>query len=289
MFIGTRKKSAHYPCFFNTTAQTTLHLILLVLPTLLLIVSGSPINGKNNKVDTLEKIIKHNSTSYPILPLLIINENKNESSSNGNNNNNNNSTFALIQGTKLERESTSSGWQINAGVYLEKSIGDGHSTMWESSSDDDSSDEDLGGWGWAKGAGKSKSKKKFSMLSHSMEAPQLSSHVDVVNGTSGNGSATIRLFSHDGVLGIDQLTLDSLAESELAMVGTKFKLKNQHSWSEKGDTRDNKELPRGDGCDDDDDDDNDDGRLRSDASYIWNKVYDLVKLYVLVLWMVFEG
>lgn len=284
MFIGTRKKPARHPCFFDTTSQTTLHLLLLVLTTLnLLIVSGSPINGKNNKVDSLEKIIKHNSTSYPILPLLITNENKNESSI-GNNDTNNN-TFALIQGTKLERESTSSGWQINAGVYLEKSIGDGHSTMWESSSDDDdSSDDDLGGWGWAKGAGKSKSKKKFSMLSHGMEAPQLSSHVgSSSNGTSGNGSATIRLFSHDGVLGIDQLTLDSLADSELAMESAKFKLKNQHSWSEKGDTRDNKDFVG------DDEDDDDDGRLRSDASYIWNKVYDLVKLYVLVLWIVFEG
>lgn len=257
MRVGFRSKSAHLS---NSPKliSLTLYLMLLVLPTIIIAVSRTTTNSNDINKKVLNKRPAHNSTLVPLI--------NNNTNANVNANSFNNKSFAIIQGTKLERESTSSGWQINAGVYLEKSIGDGHSTMWESSSDDDSSDDD--GWVWAKGARKSK-KKKFSMLSHNQGAD------GVVNSTTnGNGSARIQMYSYDNVVGIDQLGSELLTDGEMAMEMDKFKLKKQHSWSEKDKGEEN--LDDGD-------------VLKSDASYIWNKLYDLVRLYVFILWIILVG
>ncbi|KAI5967521.1 hypothetical protein CANMA_002955 [Candida margitis] len=246
----------------------TLYLILFVLPTIIVAAAGPATNFINKDIsnNNLDEIVHHNSTSSP--PVFL--------------NNNNNKTFALIQGTKLERESTSSGWQINAGIYLEKSIGDGHSTMWESSSDD-SSDDDENGWGWAKGARRSK-KKKFSMLSHDQAADARNVIVnEFVNGSYG----TIRLYRDDGadsgggIVVINTTGSDLWMENddesldELRRERSKFKSKKQHSWSEIGDD--------GDGDNEGDD------SLKSDANHAWNKIYFLVKLYLLIIWIVVAG
>lgn len=245
----------------------SLHLILLVLPTL--IFAASVFKGDNNdNVDNdngPNKLITSNLTS-------------------NNANSFNNKSFALIQGTKLERETTSSGWQINAGVYLEKSIGDGHSTMWESSSDDDDSSDDEGGtWGLAKGAKRIKKKnrdnKKFSMLSHNDNQP-INDVESVVNGTSRavNGSGPFRLYIYEGVVSVENQA-NYASDGELNREMDKFKLKKQHSWTEG--SIDN---GVGDAGGDDDDD-----VMKSDANSIWNKMYDLAKLYLFVIWIVFEG
>lgn len=263
MRVGFSSKStrlSNSPKFFSLT----LYLMILVLPTIIIAVSGTTTNSNYINKKVLNKLPTHNST---LVPLINNNTNTNINVNiNINANSFNNRSFAIIQGTKLERESTSSGWQINAGVYLEKSIGDGHSTMWESSSDDDSSDDD--GWGWAKGARKSK-KKKFSMLSHKQGTD------GVVNSTTnGNGSARIQMYRYDGIVDIDQFGSGLLTDGEMTMEMDKFKLKKQHSWSEKGNGEEN--LDDGD-------------VLKSDASYIWNKLYDLVRLYVFILWIILVG
>lgn len=107
------------------------------------------------------------------------------------------------------------------------------------------------------------------MLSHNQGAN------GVVNSTTdGNGSARIQMYSYDNVVGIDQLGSELLTDGEMAMEMDKFKLKKQHSWSEKGKGEEN--LDDGD-------------VLKSDASYIWNKLYDLVRLYVFILWIILVG
>ncbi|KAI5963997.1 hypothetical protein KGF57_001108 [Candida theae] len=287
--------------------QLTINWILLALPIIITAVSGSPMINNNNGQGLDKVTTTHNSsTSLPIL-LKSFNNTENGNNNNNNNNNNNSALFATIQGTKLERESASSGWQINAGVYLEKSIGDGHSTMWESSSDDDSSDDDDGWGGWANRAGKTR-KKKFSMLSHNVGGGgacagvhagvdpglQLGNSRAVVDvrmdsicrigngtfGTTGNGSSCVWLYSYDGVVGIAQAERESSAEMELVKEKNKFKSKKQHSWSEVGDNKDNH-----DGVVDDDNGE----ALRSEANYTWNKFCALGKVYLFILCIVLVG